>query len=522
MAACSVRYLLKFPLWADECFLAISFAQRGYLGLLEPLAFHQIAPPLFLWVELSMVKLLGFSEWPLRLMPFAFAIAGLFLFRKVAGELVHGSALLLSVGIFAVSYFIIRYSAEVKPVSLDVLVTLILLWLALRWWRDPGAPGPLWVLAAFVPLALALSYPAVFVAGGISAFALCVLWRSQDHRSRWAWVGLNVALGGAFAGMLLLTAYQQSDADLAWMRAYWDRAFPPLDAPAQLPLWLLAAHTGEMLPYPIGGKHGASTFTLLLCAAGLVTLWRTRRFGHLVLFLSPIALNFMAAAIRRYPYGAPTRGELYLAPIFCILAGLGAATVLGWAGARWPSRARVALSGALASLALVGVVTMGRDVWRPAKTTSDQRFRDFARWFWPTMEYQGEVICVRTDLNLTFCGEKDGYQTPFVNYLCHQRIYSPRHAAGEPYRLDTLSADHPLRVVDYRIYGACDTGARDRWLEEFKMEHALKLVSVASYAVPYLNKTYTKLMNLDFLDVYTLVPVHRPERSTASDAEPAS
>jgi len=37
VAACSVRFLLKFPLFMDEWYLAIHFAERGYSELLGPL-----------------------------------------------------------------------------------------------------------------------------------------------------------------------------------------------------------------------------------------------------------------------------------------------------------------------------------------------------------------------------------------------------------------------------------------------------------------------------------------------------
>ncbi|MHC4429280.1 MAG: DUF6541 family protein [Planctomycetota bacterium] len=503
----SVRFGLRFPLWPDECYLAMNYLRRGYLGLLEPLDFRQVAPPLFLWAELTVVKLLGFSEWTLRLLPFGFALSGLVLFRKVASELIQGSALALSVGIFAVSYFIVRYSAEAKPYSLDVLVTLTFLWLAVRWWRQPSGAQPLWVLAAFVPLAFALSFPAVFIAGGVSCFALFVLWRSRCGPSPWiAWAGFNVVLLAAFAGSLLVMRQQQGDADLEWMQNAWERAFPPLTSPVGLPLWLLDAHTGEMLAYPVGGKNGASSLTALLCLAGVVTLWRTRRLGHLILFLSPFALNFVAAALERYPYGAPTRTELYLAPIVCILAGLGGATLIGWIAERSRPKAEATLAGAMVALVVVGVVTMARDISRPAKTPSDQRIRAFAQAFWPAKEQHGEVACLRADLGVTFSAPQDAKQSPLASYLVHQRIYSPRHAVGESYRLDTVSADHPLRLVHYRIDGRRDGRRRDHWLEAFMKEHALKVIRMATSPMPYFNKDDTELRNTDVMDVFTLVP----------------
>ena len=63
------RYLMDYPLWWDEAFVAVNFIRRDYLDLLRPLDYGQVCPILFLWCELAIVKLLGFSEWSLRLFP---------------------------------------------------------------------------------------------------------------------------------------------------------------------------------------------------------------------------------------------------------------------------------------------------------------------------------------------------------------------------------------------------------------------------------------------------------------------
>ena len=57
------RYLLRFPLWEDEAMLSANLLDRGYGGLLQPLHYCQVAPTLFLWGQLTLVKLLGFNEY---------------------------------------------------------------------------------------------------------------------------------------------------------------------------------------------------------------------------------------------------------------------------------------------------------------------------------------------------------------------------------------------------------------------------------------------------------------------------
>ena len=83
------HYLNNYPLWGDEAFLALSFLRRGYLDLLLPLEYGQICPILFLWAELTAVKLFGFSEWSLRLCPLICGVGSVFLFRHVAGRVLR-------------------------------------------------------------------------------------------------------------------------------------------------------------------------------------------------------------------------------------------------------------------------------------------------------------------------------------------------------------------------------------------------------------------------------------------------
>ena len=171
-----VTFALNFPLWGDEAFVAVNLISRGYSDLLRPLDYSQICPLLFLWLELTAVKLLGFSEWSLRLIPTLASVGGVFLFAHIVGRVTRGPARMLAVGIFAVSYYPIRHGAEVKQYSTDLLASLILIALAVEWWNCPQNKRWLWALAAAVPLALGLSQPAVFVAGAVTLALATRVW----------------------------------------------------------------------------------------------------------------------------------------------------------------------------------------------------------------------------------------------------------------------------------------------------------------------------------------------------------
>ena len=194
------HYLTNYPVWGDEACLALSFLRRGYLDLLSPLEYGQICPILFLWAELTAVKLFGFSEMSLRLCPLLCGVGSVFLFRHVAGRVLEGPALLMAVAIFAVSIHPIRHSAEAKPYATDLLVALGLLALAIEWFRSPERTDWLWMLVGFTPIALAASYPAVLVAGGIGLALAPSVWRTRRWGPKIALAAYVLVGGGDVRG----------------------------------------------------------------------------------------------------------------------------------------------------------------------------------------------------------------------------------------------------------------------------------------------------------------------------------
>ena len=506
LAARSVRYFLRFPLWEDECFLLVNFLDRGYVDMTQALNLHQVAPILFLWVQVSIIKLLGFTEYSVRLLPFLCGLGSLFLFRHLASRLLGGGALLLAIGIFAVAYPGIRYAAEAKPYGSDLFVSLTLMVCFVEWWRQPGSNRWLWGLAAAAPLAVGLSYPAVFVAGGISLAVAWVIWSTRSHRGWLPWVFFNLLLVGSFLAHFFLVSRHQTPLD--WMQVYWTETFPPpLTSPLQFLGWFVVIHTGDLLAYPVGGGRGASTGTAVCFVVGLIMLFRTRRFTFLLFALAPLALTFVAAALQRYPYGGHSKFAMHIAPLICMLAGMGAATLLG-RYLRWRPRHQAVHLVLLAVLALVGAGSIGRDVARPYKTRSDLRARSFARWFYFNTEFEGEVVCLKTDLGQVFAPPQTEHELSWeAMYLCNQRIYSPRHARGESPRYDRVTRERPLRCVQYRVSKFdYDEEAFSRWFEQFKRERGYRFVGKERYAFPRFDKRERRLLETDYIEIYKFVP----------------
>jgi hypothetical protein len=465
------RYVLCFPLWGDEAMLAVNFLDRGYGELLQPLDHLQVAPPLFLWIERTVVKWLGFSEYALRLFPTLCSVAALVGFAHLARNVLRGLPLVAAVAMLSVAYYPIRHGAEVKPYASDLLAAVVLLNLAWRGLDCERLGGALCRLAACVPLIVVGSYPSVFVAGGVSLSLLPAVWRSAARRTWAAYVAYHMALGGAFAALywgVIDRAYAQSY--YGGVGAYWRDAFPPLTELARLPLWLLETHTSHMFAYPVGGERGASVLTTLAFLLGAWTVWRSGRRRLLALCLWPFALALAAAALRRYPYGGSARFMLYLAPSICLLAGLGAAEAA--TRLRRPRWQRAAAMALLATYLVIAGGMLLRDLARPYKTPADQVRREFARWFWRDMARGAELVCVGTDLKRDLFGGSWERMSP--EYLCLQRTYSPRHRAGAAPQWQRVSATHPLRCVVHRAEGAkYNRQALRQWLDEMQQRYDL-------------------------------------------------
>jgi hypothetical protein len=262
-------------------------------------------------------------------------------------------------------------------------------------------------------------------------------------------------------------------------------------------------HAGTMLGYPVGGGPGTGSLALLCIVTAFVILARRKRWELFLLALAPMVLHLVAAALQRYPYGVHTKFTFYLAPLYSLLIGLGAAAILAWLG-RVRGRATVFLFALLGVYALVGVGSIARDLWHPYKTWSDMRARAFARWFWFDAEREGEVVCLHSDLKLSFSKDETTKLSWLYTYLCNQRIYSPRHARGEPPRLDRS----PLRFVRYRVGWSdrftYDEEAFQAWLEEQKRRY--RFVGKVTFPFARFAKGGRVLWVVDHLDVYTFKP----------------
>ena len=242
----------------------------------------------------------------------------------------------MAVGIFAMSVHPIRHAAEAKPYASDLLVALLLLVPAVHWLRRREAVRWLWALVGLAPVAVLLSNPSVFVAGGIMLGLVAPAWRTGRWSPRLALFSFGLATAVTFILAQLAYGQDQTAAAIDGLREYWASSFPPLRDPRALAGWLVSAHTGSAFAYPGGGARGASTATFLAFLAGAIVLVRRGDGAIAACLTAPFGLALLAAALHRYPYGSEARLMQFAAPSICLLAGLGAATAIE-SDSRFPS-----------------------------------------------------------------------------------------------------------------------------------------------------------------------------------------
>jgi 4-amino-4-deoxy-L-arabinose transferase-like glycosyltransferase len=362
------RFATGQALWGDEAFLAVNVLLRDFAGLLRPLDYYQIAPVGFLWGELAMVRMLGKSEWALRLIPFASGLASLGLFVGFARKTLDRRSALLAVGIFAAAFYPVRHATEAKPYATDLFFSLLTTALAWWTWLDRESPRKWLALAGVVGVGVWCSYPLVFVASGIGA----VLGLGVTARpSRWA-ISLFLSFGlisstSWLASYFAVAREQAKSAPFYTSLQTWQGAFPPFEESWRMAYWLLDVHTGNMLAYPNGGNKLGSLATAVLVGVGCLTLLRSRP-ALLAILLSPLAANLLAASLRRYPYGTSARTTLFMAPAFCLLAGVGLVALIRRLSG---DRRRRAYRLAIASLVGMIVVATAVNLAWPYKNYED-------------------------------------------------------------------------------------------------------------------------------------------------------
>lgn len=356
-------YLLNRSLWFDEAMLALNLVARDFAGLLQPLDYTQGAPIGFLLLQKAVISLFGNHDYVLRLFPLFCGLTSLPLFYLVVrqhliiqagdkenlggrqettgvrqettggrqattGERQEATSGRqantierqispggqLAIWLFALSPQLIYYSSECKQYAGDVLIAVLLYWLAGDYLNGQNKDRALLITGLTGALALWFSHPALFVLGGIflSMGIDCLAKRDWPRLLKLLALGVVAAVS---LGLNYLVSLQQLAAN-PHLSTYWETAFAPLppweDWGWYTQVWF------KILERPL--KLPVNTLSLLVLALGLFTV-TLRRWQTGLALAGSVLLTLAASALQKYPFGE--RMLLFLVPFFLLLLTAG-------------------------------------------------------------------------------------------------------------------------------------------------------------------------------------------------------
>lgn len=318
-------YARNQSLWIDEAFLALNVVYRTVPELCEPLDLNQGAPLGYLLLSKLVIKTFGGGELALRLPSFLAALAGFAVFIPLAYRMLPLTAARIAVCLFALSPYLIAYSAEFKQYELDATVAILLTAIGLPVWRNEAGPWRLVGFAAAGAVAVWVSHPAAFVLGGVGMAALADAAARRDRAALLARLGMVASWLVSFG--LCYALFLRKLGTNEFLLDYWAGKFMPFPPTSPGDLAWLVDHFLKLFEKPGGltsgefATGGLSAVAFLL--AGLVLArgeWRL-----LVALVGPLLLALVASAVHKYPFAG--RLLLYTVPALILMVAYGAALI---------------------------------------------------------------------------------------------------------------------------------------------------------------------------------------------------
>jgi hypothetical protein len=326
-------YAQNRRLYMDERSLLENLVKLPVFDFHTTLTEFQLAPPGFLALGRMLVRLPGNDVLAARFFPMVCGVASVFLFRALARRFLLPHAVPIAVGLFALSDWLIYYSAEIKQYSCDLALTLVALLLAAG--PTPANPTPrrLLALGVFGVASVWFSYPLAFVLAGVGTYLLGAAIIRRDVWGILRLAPLGLAWTASIAACYVVSHGILSKDRFIW--DWWDFAFLPLPPRSMAELEYDFWHIVNVFDSPADvktpmGPISTAILASVLAIAGCVSLLR-RWPGGLYLVAAPVAFALAASALYLYPFHG--RLLIFLVPSVHMLVCQGAAALArpgGW------------------------------------------------------------------------------------------------------------------------------------------------------------------------------------------------
>jgi hypothetical protein len=310
-----LHYFNQRPLWLDEACVFESIKQYKPAELFQlTLLKTQAFPRLHLWIIQRLTDIFGSSVLVLRFMSFAAMTTAFWLWMIWAKRQWADERFQLTFALcWASSIPLIYYGAELKPYSMDVLASVLLLWAL-----DKQSKAVVWF-----PLMGLVSYPALF----LSFIPLYNLALSGWRKGKWQRMFQYLAVLAGVVAFVYLFDLRHSNKSL--LESYWHEYFISFGSPSKFFKTfgeginnLISRWFAETPKWVRGASRLFMGAGLLYIVINFGKQFKAQRF----LFASGLTLAagifvelMLLGALRQYPFSVP-RMSLFFAPFLLAAA----------------------------------------------------------------------------------------------------------------------------------------------------------------------------------------------------------
>jgi hypothetical protein len=315
-------YRSQNSLWADEAAVALNVLDRPYSGLLKRLDHDQYAPVGFLLATKLVCETFGYREQSFWALSFLAGVLFPFQLWWLSRKYCSNMGTIAVVALSSLSPPLIKYSCQLKPYSVDALVTALILALYLpRPQRCCEAQRNIHVsiknemMKGLVSIiGVLFSFPSIFVLTGILVWRMVMALRVP----RSANVIFSLLIGAVpwIATFGITYALIQSESSKNdYLQTFWESHFLNVS----LQPFLLARNL-QLLLVAFGPNIGINAYLgALIATCGVLFGLHHRRRDILFCFMTVIALAVVASLMHRWPFNL--RLLLFASPISLILLG---------------------------------------------------------------------------------------------------------------------------------------------------------------------------------------------------------
>lgn len=227
---CLFHYLTLRALWLDEAFVAVNIKGTPLRVVFGSLEYGQQFPRIYLAIIWGLTKIAGYKIWTLRLLPFAFGVAGIAVWTRVLWRwgirVGHLSFALLALLLFFTHSAVYYYAGEFKQYSAELFFSGYGIWFFERFLSPMYAQNSRrWALLCvgwLLPVFFSITYVLVLCAVG-SCFFIPALFKNGFTREKWGDFTQLLLLSGLFIAGSYFIDIRYTDTNM--LNSYWHDLF---------------------------------------------------------------------------------------------------------------------------------------------------------------------------------------------------------------------------------------------------------------------------------------------------------